>query len=208
MRFEDRVDAGRKLATALQSYKGQDVVVYALPRGGVVLGAEIARALGSPLDLIIVRKVGHPYSPEYAIAAVAEDGHAAMNENEVKSVDPEWFEENVRLAQQEDRRRRELYTAGNPPISAVNKVAIIVDDGLATGLTMFAAVHEVQHAHPSKVIVAVPVAPPQTVRKLKELVDEVVALAVTEDFMAIGSFYLHFNQVSDEEVIELMRAAR
>lgn len=207
MIFKDRVDAGRQLARALISYKGQDVVVYALPRGGVVLGAEIARLLEAPLDLIVVRKVGHPLSPEYAVAAVAEDGHMAMNRLVVSSIDKEQFNESVRLERQEARRRRELYTCGRSPIAATDKIAIIVDDGLATGLTMFAAVQEARHSRPGKIIVAVPVAPPQTVQELKEIVDEVVTLQVTADFGAIGSFYLHFDQVSDEEVIDLMKSA-
>lgn len=207
MIFKDRVDAGRRLARALISYKGQDVVVYALPRGGVVLGAEIARVLDAPLDLIVVRKVGHPLSPEYAIAAVAEDGHTAMNRLEVNSIDKQWFDESVRIEQQEARRRRELYTRGRTAIPATDKVAILVDDGLATGLTMFAAVQEVRHSRPQKVVVAVPVAPPKTVQELKEVVDDVLALYVTPDFGAIGSFYLRFGQISDEEVIELMKPA-
>jgi putative phosphoribosyl transferase len=204
--FRDRVDAGRKLASALTLYKGQAAVVYALPRGGVVLGAEIARSLNAPLDLIIVRKVGHPFSAEYAIAAVAEDGHRVVNQLEVDSVDGEWFEENLQIEQQEARRRRELYTRGRLPISAEDKVAIIVDDGLATGLTMFAAIQEIRHSHPRKIVVAVPVAPPQTVQTLKQVVDDVVVLYVTANFGAIGSFYSRFDQVSDEEVIELLHA--
>jgi predicted phosphoribosyltransferase len=207
MIFEDRVDAGRKLAQALVSYKGEEVVVYALPRGGVVLGAEIARVLDAPLDLIIVRKVGHPLAPEYAIAAVAEDGHTVINRIEVDSIDRQWFNEHVRAEQQEAQRRRELYTHGRTAVPATDKIAIIVDDGLATGLTMFAAVQEVQHSRPRKVIVAVPVAPTQTVQELKEGVDDVIALCVTQDFGAIGSFYLRFDQVSDEDVVELMKSA-
>jgi predicted phosphoribosyltransferase len=204
--FKDRTDAGRKLADALSAYKSDNVVVYALPRRGVVLGTEIARSLNAPLDLIIVRKIGHPYSPEYAIAAVAEDGHTVMNRLEVDSVDKRWFNEAVRTQQQEARRRRELYTQGRPPIAATDKTAILVDDGLATGLTMFAAVQEVQHFHPRKTVVAVPVAPPQTVEELRQVADDVVALYVTPDFGAIGAFYYSFGQVSDEEVIELMKS--
>jgi len=207
MIFKDRVDAGKRLAQALRPYAGQDVVVYALPRGGVVIGAEIARALGAPLDLVVVRKVGHPYSPEYAIAAVAEDGDAAVNLREVESIDKDWFEESVRIEQREARRRRDLYTRGRAAIPATDKVAILVDDGLATGLTMFAAVQEVQHYRPVKIVVAVPVAPPRAVQELKEVVDDVVVLHLTRDFRAIGSFYVCFDQVSDEEVIELMKSA-
>ena len=207
MIFRDREDAGKKLAHALLSYKGQEIVVYALPRGGVVLGAEIARELDAPLDLIVVRKIGHPSSPEYAIAAIAEDGHTAMNPDEVDSIDKQWFDERSQMEQQEARRRRELYTRGRSPVSATDKIAIIVDDGLATGLTMFAAVQEVRHARPQKVVVAVPVAPPNTVEQLKEIVDDVVALHITEALGAIGAFYMLFEQVTDDEVIELMKRA-
>jgi len=206
MVFKDRVDAGRKLAQALEVYKQEDVVIYALPRGGVVLGAEIARSFNAPLDLIIVRKVGHPTSPEYAIAAVAEDGHAVVNPLEVDSVDKEWFEENVRIERQEARRRRELYMRGHAPVSPAGKVAIIVDDGLATGLTMFGAIQEIRHSDPKRIVVAVPVAPPQTVHALRAVADDVVVLHVTANFGAIGAFYSLFGQVSDEQVIELMHA--
>ncbi len=205
MIFRDRQDAGRKLAEVLVSYKDQKVVVYALPRGGVVLGVEIARRLGAPLDLIIVRKVGHPFSPEYAIAAVAEDGHTVMNQSEVAAIDKDWFEENVEIQRQEAHRRREIYMRGASAISATGKIAIVVDDGLATGLTMFAAIEEVRHSNPRKVVVAVPVAPSGTVHKLKEVADDVVVLCMSENFGSIGAFYSHFDQVSDEAVMELMR---
>jgi predicted phosphoribosyltransferase len=203
--FRDRVDAAKKLARALASYKADRPVVYALPRGGVVIGAEIARSLEAPLDLIMVRKVGHPFSPEYAIAAVAEDGHTVVNQLEVDRVDKEWFEENLQIERQEAQRRRERYTRGRDPIPAADKVAIIVDDGLATGLTMFGAIQEIRHASPRKVVVAVPVAPPQTVQGLKRVADDAVVLYVTANFGAIGSFYSRFDQVSDEEVIELLQ---
>jgi predicted phosphoribosyltransferase len=202
--FKGRVDAGRKLALALAHYKREHPVIYALPRGGVVLGAEIARSLDAPLDLIIVRKVGHPFSPEYAIAAVAEDGHTVVSQRDVDAIDKAWFEENVETERQEARRRRELYTHGRTPVSAEGKTGIIVDDGLATGLTMFGAIQEIRHSNPRKIVVAVPVAPPQTVRELKMVVDDVVVLYVTRNFGAIGSFYTRFDQVSDEEVIELL----
>ena len=206
MIFKDRTDAGRQLAGALGRYRGNDAVVYALPRGGVVIGAEIAQALEIPLDIIVVRKVGHPFSPEYGIAAVAEDGHMVTTRAEVESIDKQWFDERVRAEQQEAHRRRQLYTQGRSPVSPVGKIAIIVDDGLATGLTMFAAIQEIRHSQPLKVVVAVPVAPPETIEKLKAVVDDVAILYVTPDFGAIGSFYLHFDQVADAEVVQLMRS--
>jgi len=205
--FEDRTDAGRKLACALQAYKGQETVVYALPRGGGVLGVEVAAALDAPLDLIIVRKIGHPSSPEYAIAAVAEDGDITMNRDEVMSVDRHSFNQILRQEQREAQRRRGVYMRGRTAIPAADKVAILVDDGLATGLTMFAAIREVQHFRPRKIVVAVPLAPRVTIARLKEVVDDVVVLHVPEDFGAIGSFYRRFDQVTDTEVIELMRPA-
>jgi len=204
MIFKDRIDAGRKLARALTHYKRENLVIYALPRGGVVLGAEIARSLDAPLDLIIVRKVGHPFSPEYAIAAVAEDGHTVVNRADVDAVDKAWFEQNVEIERREARRRRELYTHGRRSVSAKDKVAIIVDDGLATGLTMFAAIQEIRHSNPMKIVVAVPVAPPEPVQELKKVVDDVVVLCVTPNLGAIGAFYSRFDQVSDDEVIELL----
>jgi putative phosphoribosyl transferase len=206
MIFIDRTDAGKNLARALRSYQGQDVVIYALPRGGVILGAEIARELDAPLDVIVVRKIGHPLSPEYAIAAIAEDGHTATNPSELASIDTEWFEGRSEDERQEARRRRELYTRGRAAISATDRIAIIVDDGLATGLTMFAAIQEIRHARPKKVVVAVPVAPPNVLQQLKKVVDEVIALHITPVLGAIGAFYLNFDQVTDDQVIELMKA--
>jgi predicted phosphoribosyltransferase len=208
MIFKDRVDAGKKLADALGYYKGHDAVVYALPRGGVAVGAEIARALDVPLDLVVVRKVGHPFAPEYAIAAVAEDGDMITNSAEVDSIDPKWFQESARAEQREARRRRELYTSGRLPISAAGKIAIIVDDGLATGLTMFAAIQEVRHSRPQKIVVAIPVAPPETIEKLRTVSDDVVALYVPPHFRSIGSFYVKFDQVTDEEVIEILNSVQ
>jgi len=204
MIFTNRIDAGKRLASALISYKTQNVVVYALPRGGVVPGAEVARALDAPLDLVIVRKIGHPYAPEYAIGAVAEDGHKVMNRDELNTIDQQWFQDAARAEQEEARRRRKVYMRGRSSIPAKGKIAILVDDGLATGMTMFLAIEEVRHFKPRKIVVAVPVAPPEAIEELKNFADEVIALRICPDFAAIGSFYLNFNQVSDEEVIELM----
>jgi predicted phosphoribosyltransferase len=206
MIFEDRTDAGRQLAKALISYRGRDPVVYALPRGGVVVGAEIARCLDATLDLVITRKIGHPMSPEYAIAAVGEDGDTVTNPTEIASVDRRWFEQEVSIQQREAQRRRRLYMRDRKPVPARDKVAIIVDDGVATGLTMFAAIQDVRRRGPRRIVVAVPVAPPDTVRKIKLLADEVAVLYSPEEFRAIGSFYARFDQVSDSEVIEILNS--
>jgi predicted phosphoribosyltransferase len=203
--FLDRVDAGRKLARALAKYKGEPIVVYALPRGGVVLGVEVARALEAPLDLLVVRKIGHPYQPEYAIGAVAEDGYVVTNPKEVARLDTRWLERATAAEVEEAQRRRRLFLRGRAPIEIKDKIAIIVDDGLATGLTMSAAIHEIRGREPQKVVVAVPVAAAETVDKLKRDVDDLVVLDIPEWFGAVGAFYQRFDQVSDEEVVALMK---
>ena len=209
MRFRDRVDAGRRLAEALKKYRDQDGIVYALPRGGVVLGAEIARALRLPLDLIIPRKIGHPMSPEYAICAVVEEGEMVCNEWEVARVDPQWFKRVVAAEREEARRRRALYLKGRPRLPVEGKTAIIVDDGIATGLTMEAAIRDIKSKNPARVVVAVPVAPRDTAERLGREVDEIVALDIPEYYLgAVGAYYDDFPQVSDEEVVALMRHDR
>jgi predicted phosphoribosyltransferase len=208
MIFQDRADAGVRLAEALKRYRGQEVIVYALPRGGVALGVEVAKSLRAPLDLIVVRKIGHPDNPEYAIAAVADDGHIERNTFEFEAVNREWFDDARRSQQAEACRRRDLYLAGRVPLKADGKIAIIVDDGLATGLSMALALREVRHRHPSKIVVAVPVAPPDTIAKLRDLADDIVVLHVPDDvFFAIGAFYRDFPQLSDAEVVNLMNAS-
>jgi putative phosphoribosyl transferase len=205
--FVDRVDAGRKLAQALLPYKGNPLVVYALPRGGVVLGVEVARELDAPLDLIVVRKIGHPMQPEYAIGAVAEDGYLVTNPAEVSRLDPQWLERTCAAELHEAQRRRRLYLQDRAPVDVKGKVAIIVDDGLATGLSMSAAIHEIRGRQPKKVVVAVPVAAADTVHWLKREVDDLVVLGIPAWFGAVGAFYERFDQVSDEEVVAFMKRA-
>jgi len=203
--FRDRTDAGEQLAQALISYKGQPVVVYALPRGGVVLGVEVARVLDAPLDLIVVRKIGHPLSPEYAIGAVAEDGYVLTNPAEMAALDERWIEGAAAAELQEARRRRALFMRGRSPAAVKDKIAIIVDDGLATGLTMQAAIHEIRNRGPREVVVAVPVAAAETANRLRPEVDKLVVLYIPSGlFGAVGAFYRCFDQVSDDEVILLM----
>jgi predicted phosphoribosyltransferase len=204
--FLDRIDAGKKLARALIAYKGLPVVVYALPRGGVVLGVEVARFLEAPLDLIVVRKIGHPFQPEYAIGAVAEDGYVISNPEEVAALDKAWFDGATEIELREAKRRRALFLHGRQPVQVKGKIAIIIDDGLATGLTMLAAIHEIRKREPQKVVVAVPVAAAETSDKVRSEVDELVVLYIPEWLGAIGAFYQLFNQVSDAEVITLMKS--
>jgi len=207
MHFRDRTDAGKKLAQALRRHRNQDGVVYALPRGGVVLGVEVARDLGMPLDLLIPRKIGHPLQPEYAICAVVENGEMVCNQQEVARVDPQWFRREVAAERGEARRRRELYLGGREPAPVAGKTAIIVDDGIATGLTMEVAIRDARRRDPAHLIVAVPVAPPETVERLAREVDEFVVLDPSPYYLgAVGAYYDSFYQVSDEEVVALMRS--
>jgi ribose-phosphate pyrophosphokinase len=206
MRFRDRRDAGTQLGRLLAPYAGPLTVVYALPRGGVVLGAVVAEMLGAPLDVVIARKVGHPMNPEYALCAVTEHGQPVCNPHEVEAVDPAWLETATTREREEAARRRARYLGTRPSISAEGKVAILVDDGIATGLTMRAAIRDIWRQHPSKVVVAVPVIPAETAVVLREEADEVVAVEVVTDFFgAVGMYYDDFRQVEDDEVICLLR---
>lgn len=207
MRFRDRVDAGKQLAQALKKYQKHEGVVYALPRGGVVLGVEVARALGMSLDLLIPRKIGHPLQPEYAICAVVENGELVCNQQEVARVDPEWFRQEVEAERGEARRRRELYLGGRKPTPVEGKTAIIVDDGIATGLTMEVSIRDARRRRPKHLVVAVPVAPADTVERLSREVDEFMVLDASPFYLgAVGAYYDRFLQVTDEEVIALLRS--
>jgi len=206
IRFRDRVDAGKRLAALLAKYQGQNAVVYALPRGGVPVGKEIARKLHCPLDLVIIRKIGHPWNPEYALGAVAEDGLLVVNEEELAQVDRKWFEAEKARQMAEARRRRELYLQGKEPIPATGKIAILVDDGIATGSTMMVAVKKIKQEQPEKVVVAVAVSPKETAQRFAREVDEFMAVTIPEIFWgAIGYYYDDFSQISDEEVMALLK---
>jgi predicted phosphoribosyltransferase len=206
MRFKDRVDAGRRLAEALENYRGKDVVVYALPRGGVVLGYEIARALSAPLDLIITRKIGYPGNPECALCAISEEGGMICERSGISLISDDWLKSEAQKEMKEAKRRRETYLAGRQPLPAADKVAIVVDDGAATGLTLLLAVQVLRDRHPRKIMVAVPVASEDAVEKLREVADELVVLEVPPYFEAVGAYYQQFPQLTDDEVIDLMRA--
>ncbi|MDH5633970.1 MAG: phosphoribosyltransferase family protein [Gammaproteobacteria bacterium] len=207
MHFRDRTEAGRLLAEALaKKYSQVDAVVYPLPRGGLPLGIEVARALHVPLDLIIPRKIGHPYSPEYAICAVSEHGDTVCNEREVASVDSHWLEHRVTEERAESRRRREVYSVGRTAPELEGRMAILVDDGIATGLTMRAAILDAWARKAEKVVVAVPVVPADTEALLRQEVDDVVALSVDKFYLgAVGAYYDEFDQLSDEEVVAILR---
>ena len=207
MRFRDRNDAGKQLADALaEKYRDADCVVYPLPRGGVPLGMEVARTLHMPLDLIIPRKIGHPFNPEYAICAVPESGETVCNERELARVEKPWFEQRVEEERQESKRRRDRYLAGREPVPIEGKTAILVDDGIATGLTMRAAIKDAKARKAAHVVVAIPVVPQDTAELLATEVDDVVALSVDAYYLgAVGAYYDDFQQLSDEEVVQMMQ---
>lgn len=205
MLFKDRQDAGRQLAQLLSNYKDKDMIVYALPRGGVVVAAEIAEALHAPLDLVLAHKIGHPYHQEYAVAAVSESGQLVESSREL--LDKRWLEQAKQREMTEIERKRKTYMGGKPSLSAQGKIALIVDDGIATGLTMFAAIKELRSQHPKEIVVVVPVAPKDTADLIQKQVDKVVGIAIDEDFLgAVGAYYRDFTQVEDEEVVALLKA--
>jgi len=207
VRFTNRKKAGQLLAKKLEHYRDQDPIVYALPRGGVVLAADIARHIGADLDLVITRKIGHPAEPEYAIAAITEDGSMVTNPQEISEVGKVWLEHQKKAEMQEAKRRRQLYMKGKPHKNAKSKIAIIVDDGIATGFTMRAAVIKLKKQEPKKIVVAVPVTPRSTADTLRREADEVIALDIPSDYGylgAVGAYYDEFYQVSDKQVIEIL----
>lgn len=201
MKFFDRRKAGQKLAEELDKLpKIKNGIILALPRGGVVTAAEIATKLNLPLDILVTRKIGAPLNPEYAIAAVSE--HEVILSKREK-VNPSYLKEQIKKERQEIQRRMEDYRGNRPYPQLQGKTVILVDDGLATGLTMEVAIREVKSFEPSKIIVAVPVAPPETYEYLKTLADQVIVLNIESMFFAVGQFYESFEQVTDQEVKEL-----
>ena len=204
MAFTNRKQAGQLLAKALEkACVGESVVVYALPRGGVILASEVATKLQAPLELAIARKISPPTDPEYAVAAVTEQGKPVINPTETACVHAPWFQTALQMARAEAQRRREVYLGTHqPPASLTGKTAIVVDDGMATGLTMMAVLAELRHLHPKRIVVAVPVAAPSAAHRLRRLADEVLILDTPAIFRGgIGAYYEDFPQVSDPEVI-------
>jgi len=209
MSFQDRSDAGRRLAKALSEYKGRNAVVLALPRGGVPVAAEVAAALKAPLDLILVRKIGVPTQPELAMGAVV-DGAAPIvvrNEEviELSGTTAEEFDATCARELAEIERRRQLYIGDRPRAEIAGQVVIVIDDGIATGATTRAALQAIRNRKPKELVLAVPVAPPDTITKLREAVDALICLETPELFGAIGYFYRDFRQVSDQEVVAILK---
>jgi predicted phosphoribosyltransferase len=210
MAFRDRTDAGRRLAAKLGRYAGRgDVIVLALPRGGVPVGYEVARALAAPFDVFLVRKLGVPGREELAMGAIASGGVRVINREVVQTlgIAAEELDEAAAREAEELRRREEAYRDGRPAPDLRDRVVILVDDGLATGSTMRAAVAAVRRLGPSRVVVAVPVGAGDTCAEIREIADEVVCLAAPEPFFAVGNWYTDFSQTTDDEVRELLALA-
>ncbi len=209
LRFKDRVNAGWLLAQALGEYKNSpQAIIYALPRGGVVLGKVVARELNLPLDILITRKIGHPANEEFAVGAVTENGEPVFDAKQLAELNDDWLQLAVQGQRQEAKRRRERYLIGRTHHSAEDKTGIIVDDGIATGLTMRAAIFELKSDKPAKIVIAVPVAPAKIVGELTILVDELIVLKANSGFLgSVGAYYNSFPQVTDEEVVRLLAAS-
>ena len=209
MMWRDRTEAGRALAAALAPYRGRDAVVIGLPRGGVVVAAQVARALGAPLDVRFAKKIPAPFQPELAIGAVSGGGERVLHEDLIRQLLlPPGYLAHATAEAREVARAREADLRGLRPAEPLRgRVAIVVDDGVATGMTMFAAVADVAAERPAELVVAAPVIAPDTALKLEAKADRVVALDTPADFMAVGQFYHDFRQTEDAEVRALLAGA-
>lgn len=210
MVFRDRTEAGQKLAALLLSYANRDdVIVLGAPRGGVPVAFEVALALKAPLDVFLLRKLGVPWQEELAFGAIAEGGVRILDETIVQTlgISSAQIEQVTAKEQAELERRRRVYRGDRPPLDVRGRTVIMVDDGIATGSTMRAALTALRNLQPARAVLAVPVAPPATCERLRPLVDEVVCLSTPESFYAIGQFYIDFSPVSDGEVTALLSRA-
>jgi putative phosphoribosyl transferase len=211
MKFADRQAAGRELATKLAHFKDSQPVVLALPRGGVAVATEIARALDAPLDIVLVRKIGVPWEPELAIGAVSDgaspDIFIDQDLARVLDIPERYVREEVARQFDEIERRRGIYCAGRPPVEIAGRTAIVVDDGIATGATMRVALRAVRRRYPAHLVLAIPVAPPEMLAAFCKEADEAICLETPAVLGAIGIYYRDFHQMSDAEVTDLLARA-
>ncbi len=208
--FANRESAGRQMAQRLNDFKGKNAVVLGIPRGGVVVGAVVAKELGLPLGVIIPRKIGAPGNPELAIGAVAGEGITFLNQRIIKTlgVSEQFLQDEIQRQVREIKRREENYLQGYGQVEIQGKIAIVVDDGIATGSTAIVALRAVKKQNPEKVILAVPVAPLDANKLLEDEADEVIVLDTPPVFYAVGQFYESFEQTTDEEVKKLIADSR
>jgi predicted phosphoribosyltransferase len=210
MAFQNREDAGHRLARELQRYRNRpDSVIVALPRGGVAVGYAMSLDLHLPMEVCITRKIGAPENPEYALGAVSESGHIYLNPEAAALFRLSHTDiEDLATAQREEiRRRQQLYRRGRPPLPLNDRTVILVDDGIATGATFFASVEAIRRNHPRFILGVIPVGPPETIERARAVVDELVALETPSPFWSVGSHYAEFGQVSNEEVIHYLALA-
>ncbi|HVC21196.1 MAG TPA: phosphoribosyltransferase family protein [Vicinamibacterales bacterium] len=207
MLFENRAQAARQLAERLQAYADARPLILAIPRGAVPMAQILAERLHGDLDVVLVRKLGAPGNPELAIGSVDELGHTYLGPDTAGWVDSSYIDQEREKQMDVLRRRRAMYTPVRPPISPADRVAIVVDDGIATGSTMIAALRAVRAQGPAKLVAATAVAPPSTVRRIAAEADEVICLATPVDFAAIGQFFADFSQVDDAEVCAILQEA-
>jgi putative phosphoribosyl transferase len=210
MLFKDRYDAGRILAGQLEKYKDRrDVIVLALPRGGVPVACEVSRALNAPLDIFLVRKLGVPGQEELGMGAIATGGVRVLNDELIRQlrIPPNVIDAITESEQQEIERRAHLYRGEKPAADVRGRTVIVVDDGLATGSTMLAALSALRQLQPERLVVAVPVAPPETCESVRAYADEVVCSQTPDPFRSVGSWYRGFDQTTDEEVRDLLKRA-
>jgi len=205
-RYADRRDAGAWLAARLEAYRGAGLLVLGLPRGGVVVAAEVARRLGAELDVVVARKLGSPISPELAIGAITADGARVVDDHLVRALGvSERYLESVAAREQAEARRREArFRGGRSPPRITGRIVLVVDDGLATGSTMRAALRAVRRQEPGRLVAAVPVGPVDTCAAMQREADEVICLQTPAEFGAVGQFYDDFRQVEDDEVVRLL----
>jgi len=210
MYFRGREEAGRLLAKALEHLRGQPgLLVLGIPRGGVVVAYEVARALGAPLDVYVARKIGAPQNPELALGAVASDGTQVLDRELLVHlhVSDRYVEQEVERQAQEVERRMTAYRGGRPPLEVTGRRIVLVDDGVATGATVMASLRALRQSEPSRLILAVPVGPPDTISRMSLEADEVVCLHQPQAFWAVGAFYESFDQTCDDEVVRLLDQA-
>ena len=209
MTFKNRVEAGKKLSEALQSYKGKDVVVLGIPRGGVVVANEVATALDAPLDIVVSRKIEAPGEPEFALGAVTQEGEVIMDRQAAESLGatPEYLDDQIRKKREEVKDRMQMLRGDAPYPRLEGRTVVIVDDGIATGSSVNAAVMSVKKRKPKEIVVATPVAPKDAVETLSEDGTKVVSLETPKTFLAIGEFYSNFEQVEDIEVKRIINQA-